>query len=115
MKELARVGAAVASWGLVGAAMAGCNNPSNWLESPSDGVKLLIGEQQTFASTGFALEPTNGLDYPPFSPAPPEELLKCARKTEKRGGRLDLLLRGRWQGWLADLSPRKMACSGCVN
>lgn len=60
-------------WICLGVAQAACNNPTNWLESPKDGVKVLIGYEQDLGGH-FASQPANGLDTPAFAPPLPQDI-----------------------------------------
>jgi hypothetical protein len=70
------VTALAGAWVVV--AQAVCNDPANWLESPKDGVKVLVGYEQDLGGR-FASQPANGLDTPAFPQSLPQD-------TQGKGG-----------------------------
>jgi hypothetical protein len=76
MKRTTLIALVALSW--AGTVTAACNNPKNWLESPSEGVKTFVGYKQELPY-GFATElsgrlpewqgPSHDLPYPPPLPA----------------------------------------------
>ncbi|MDB5800701.1 MAG: hypothetical protein JWL63_1640 [Rhodocyclales bacterium] len=60
--------ATLVQWAFIGSVSAACNNPANWMESSSEGVKIIIGYEQDTLSV--ASQTMNGVDAKPYPATP---------------------------------------------